>query len=181
MKICPTCRHCYEDADAVCARDAAHAPLAPARPGTRLVADRYRLDRLLGRGGMGAVYAGTHVELERPAAIKLLLPDLVSDAQALERFRREARAAARLNHPNVADTYDYGILPGGEAYIVMELVEGQTLREYINASGSLDAGEAVTIARQVAAGIEVAHRNGIVHRDLKPSNIIHTRDHHEAL
>ncbi|HEV2762323.1 MAG TPA: protein kinase, partial [Pyrinomonadaceae bacterium] len=173
--------YCYEDAETVCARDPGHAPLVHSRPGTRLIADRYRLDRLLGRGGMGAVYAGTHVELERPAAIKLLLPDLVSDAQALERFRREARAAARLNHPNVADTYDYGILPGGEAYIVMELVEGQTLREYINASGALDAGEGVAIARQVADGIEVAHRNGIIHRDLKPSNIILSRDHHEAL
>ena len=181
MKICPICRHCHEDAETVCARNPAHGPLAHSRPGSRLVADRYRLDRLLGRGGMGAVYAGTHVELERPAAIKLLLPDLVSDAQALERFRREARAAARLNHPNVADTYDYGILPGGEAYIVMELVEGQTLREYINASGALDAGEAVAIARQIADGIEVAHRHGIVHRDLKPSNIILSRDHHGAL
>ena len=153
----------------------------PSRHGTRIVADKYRLDRLLGRGGMGAVYAGAHIELERPAAIKLLLPDLVADTQALERFRREARAAARLNHPNVVDTYDYGILPGGEAYIVMELVGGQTLREYLNATGALPLSEAVAIARQVADGVEVAHRSGIIHRDLKPSNIILSRDHHDSL
>ncbi|HEX8473716.1 MAG TPA: protein kinase [Pyrinomonadaceae bacterium] len=177
MKLCSICRHCFEDTENVCTFGD-HGVLVPARPGSRIIADRYRLDRLLGRGGMGAVYVGTHIELERPAAIKLLLPDLVSDPQALERFRREARAAARLNHPNVADTYDYGILPGGEAYIVMELVDGQTLREYLNIATSLDCGEAAAIARQVADGIEVAHRNGIIHRDLKPSNIIISRDHH---
>jgi serine/threonine protein kinase/ketosteroid isomerase-like protein len=180
MKLCSICRRCYEDTETVCPLDD-HGALVPSRPGSRLVADKYRLDRLLGRGGMGAVYEGTHVELERPAAIKLLLPDLVADAQALERFRREARAAARLNHPNVADTYDYGLLPGGEAYIVMELVAGQTLREYINAHGPLTFADAIAIARQVADGVEVAHRNGIIHRDLKPSNIILTRDHHDAL
>ncbi len=180
MKICTTCRHCYEDTEIACTLGD-HGALVTARHGTRIIADKYRLDKLLGRGGMGAVYAGTHIELERPAAIKLLLPDLVSETQALERFRREARAAARLNHPNVVDTYDYGLLPGGEAYIVMELVEGQTLREYINTVGKLPISEAVPIARQVADGIEVAHRSGIVHRDLKPSNIILTRDHHDAL
>jgi serine/threonine protein kinase len=146
-----------------------------------MIADKYRLDRLLGRGGMGAVYAGTHVDLDRPCAIKLLLSDFTSDADALERFRREARAAARLNHPNVADTYDYGVLTDGGAYIIMELVEGQTLREYMDAAGPIPISEAAEIARQVADGIDIAHRSGIVHRDLKPSNIILTRDHQEQL
>lgn len=180
MKLCPICRQCYEDTESICTVDS-HGALVPSRPGSRIIADKYRLDRLLGRGGMGAVYVGTHIELERPAAIKLLLPDLVADTQALERFRREARAAARLNHPNVADTYDYGILPGGEAYIVMELVDGQTLREYLNVAVALECGEAAAIARQVADGVEVAHRNGIIHRDLKPSNIIISRDHHGGM
>jgi serine/threonine protein kinase len=141
---------------------------------------RYRLDRLLGRGGMGAVYAGAHVELERPAAIKMLLPDLVSDPLALGRFKREARAAARLNHPNVAGTYDFGTLPGGESYIVMELVEGETLSERLAAAGALPLREAALIARQIADGVESAHRGGIVHRDLKPSNVVVSRDHHGA-
>ncbi|HWS56554.1 MAG TPA: protein kinase [Pyrinomonadaceae bacterium] len=175
MKICPVCRYCYEDTDTACA--SGHGVLVPSRHGPRLIADKYRLERLLGRGGMGAVYAGVHVELDRPTAIKLLLPDFLWDAQALERFRREARAAARLNHPNIVDTYDYGLLPTGEAYIVMELVEGQTLREYMDAAHTLPTAEAVHVARQVAEGVDVAHHGGIVHRDLKPSNIILARDH----
>jgi serine/threonine protein kinase len=175
MKICPTCLTCYEEADAACAREG-HAPLVPSRAGPRLVGGKYRLDRLLGRGGMGAVYAGVHVELERPVAIKLLLPDLAGDPGAPERFRREARAAARLNHPHVAGVYDFGTLPDGESYIVMELVGGETLRERL-AAGALPLREAALIARQIADGIEGAHRGGVVHRDLKPSNVVVSRDH----
>ena len=180
MKICRTCRRCYEDTEAVC-DVAEHGQLTHARPGPRLIAEKYRLDRLLGRGGMGAVYSGTHVELERAVAVKMLLPDSVSDPQALERFRREARAAARLNHPNVANTYDYGALADGEAYLVMELLDGQTLREYLNAEGTLPVKWAVEIACQVGEGIGAAHHSDIVHRDLKPSNIILTRDHRGEL
>ena len=175
MKLCPICQRCYDDTDSVCPED--QTALVPSRPGPRLIAGKYRLDRLLGRGGMGTVYAGTHIDLDRPVAIKLLLSDFTADADALERFRREARAAARLNHQNVADTYDYGALTEGGAYIVMELVEGQTLRELMNSAGALPIGEAMMIARQVADGIEAAHVRGIVHRDLKPSNIILTKDH----
>ncbi|HZG54572.1 MAG TPA: protein kinase [Pyrinomonadaceae bacterium] len=180
MKICRTCRRCYEDTEAVC-EVAEHGQLTHARPGPRLIAEKYRLDSLLGRGGMGAVYSGTHVELERAVAVKMLLPDSVSDPQALERFRREARAAARLNHPNVANTYDYGALADGEAYLVMELLDGQTLREYLNAEGTLPVKWAVEIACQVGDGIGAAHHSDIVHRDLKPSNIILTRDHRGEL
>src|SRR5215213_4298676 len=133
MKLCPVCQRCYDDDAAACTGD--QTALVATRPGSRLIAGKYRLERILGRGGMGAVYAGTHVDLDRPCAVKLLHTDFTADTDALERFRREARAAARLNHPNVADTYDYGVLPEGGAYIVMELVEGQTLREYMNASG----------------------------------------------
>ncbi|HEX8175276.1 MAG TPA: serine/threonine-protein kinase [Pyrinomonadaceae bacterium] len=175
MKLCPVCQRCYEDSDAVCSFDS--TGLVPSRHGSRNIAEKYRLDRLLGRGGMGAVYEGTHVDLDRPVAIKLLLPDFTADPEALERFRREARAAARLNHPNVADTYDYGSLPEGGAYIIMELIDGDTLREHMDAVGQLPFGEAIRIARQVTNGVEAAHRHNITHRDLKPSNIILTRDH----
>jgi serine/threonine-protein kinase len=180
MKICRTCRRCYEDTEAVC-DVSEHGQLTHARPGPRLIAEKYRLDRLLGRGGMGAVYSGTHIELERAVAVKMLLPDAVSDPQALERFRREARAAARLNHPNVANTYDFGALADGEAYLIMELLDGQTLREYLNAEGTLPVKWAVEIACQVGDGIGAAHHSDIVHRDLKPSNIILTRDHRGEL
>lgn len=175
MKLCPACQRCYDDPEAVCTFDS--RALVTARHGSRMIAEKYRLDSLLGRGGMGAVYSGTHVDLDRPVAIKLLLPDFTADLDALERFRREARAAARLNHPNVADTYDYGSLPEGGAYIVMELIEGQTLRERMDAAGLLSFTEAISIARQVTSGVEAAHRSGITHRDLKPSNIILTNDH----
>jgi serine/threonine protein kinase len=179
MKICPVCQRCYDDKDTVCLKD--QTALVGSRPGTRVIADKYRLERLLGRGGMGAVYAATHIDLDRLVAIKLLLSDFTSDADALERFRREARAAARLNHPNVADTFDYGVLPEGGAYIVMELVEGQTLREYMDTIGTVAVAEAAEIGRQVSNGIDAAHRSGTVHRDLKPSNIILTRDHQDQL
>jgi serine/threonine-protein kinase len=177
MKLCPTCQRCYDDADAICPQD--NMALVPSHPGSRLIVNKYRLERLLGRGGMGAVYAGTHVDLERPVAIKLLLPDLIADSEAMERFRREALAAARLNHPNIADTYDYGMLPDGGAYIVMELVDGLTLREYMNTSGPLSINVALHIATQIAVAIEAAHAGGIVHRDLKPSNIVIRLDRDE--
>ncbi len=177
MKICPICQRCHEDADIKCSVD--ETTLVGSRHGSRFITDKYRLDRLLGRGGMGAVYAGTHVDLDREIAIKLLLPDFTAEAEALERFRREARAAAKLNHQNVADTYDYGTLPDGGAYIVMELVRGQSLRDYMNAAGALPFAEAIEITRQAADGVEAAHRSGIIHRDMKPGNIILTRDHHD--
>ncbi|MBA3805818.1 MAG: protein kinase [Acidobacteria bacterium] len=179
MKLCPICQRCYEDAESICSED--QTGLVHSRPGSRLIAEKYRLDRLLGRGGVGAVYAGTHIDLDRAIAIKLLLPDFTSDADALERFRREARAAARLNHPNIADTYDYGSLPEGGSYIIMELIDGQTLREYMNTTGALSISEATQIALQVCDGIDAAHANGIVHRDLKPSNIVLQRDHQNRL
>jgi serine/threonine protein kinase len=181
MKICRTCQRCYDDADESCVVVGHATPLAHARPGPRLIANKYRLDRLLGRGGMGAVYAGTHVELERAVAIKLLLPDSITDPQALERFRREARAAAKINHPNVAATYDYGSLPDGEAYLVMELIEGQTLREYLIAEGAIAVSAAADIACSTAEGVDAAHHYGVIHRDLKPANIILTRTHLGAL
>jgi serine/threonine protein kinase len=179
MKLCPICQRCYEDAESVCSED--QTALVHSRPGSRLIAEKYRLDRLLGRGGVGAVYAGTHVDLDRAIAIKLLLPDFTSDADALERFRREARAAARLNHPNIADTYDYGSLPEGGSYIIMELIDGQTLREYMNTMGALPIFESVQIMLQVCDGIDAAHAHGIIHRDLKPSNIVLQRDHQNRL
>jgi serine/threonine-protein kinase len=175
MKVCPVCQLCYEDTDTTCDQEE-HGGLVTARLGTRLIADKYRLDRLLARGGMGAVYSGTHVELDRPVAIKLLLPNLNADTQAFERFRREARAAARVKHQNVADIYDYGVLADDEAYIVMELVEGETLHERLKRDGQLMIAETVAISKQIAEGLEAAHYSGIIHRDLKPSNIILNQD-----
>ncbi len=179
MKLCPTCYRCYEDALTFCTVEG--AALIFVRPGTRTVAEKYRVERQIGRGGMGTVYAGTHLELERRVAIKVLLADFVSDPYALERFRREARAAARINHQNVADIFDYGSLPDGTAYIVMELVEGITLRRYIAERPEVDVAAAIEFVRQAALGVEAAHRRDIIHRDIKPSNIIVTHDHQDPL
>jgi len=176
MKVCPTCHFCYEDTDEACA-DASHASLLPVRPGERLIAEKYRLERLLGRGGMGAVYEARHTGLDRAVAVKLLRHDYLEDSQVLERFRREARTVARIRHPNVADIYDYGVLPTGEAYIAMELVVGETLRQLLDRVGPLPVGQAARIGRQLAEGVEAAHCSGVIHRDLKPSNVLLTSDH----
>ncbi len=183
MKLCPTCQQCYEDAYALCIYD--QAALAPSRPGTRLITQKYSLDRLLARAGTSDIYAGTHLETDRPVAIKLLLPDSVTDPEALKQFRREALAAAhlntRVNHQRVAKTYDYGLLPDGTTYIVTELVAGQTLRAYMDGIGPLPTASAVRLARQVADGLQAAHHCGVVLGDLKPSNIIVAQDYHERL
>lgn len=175
MKICPTCQRCYDDDASECV-ETGHPPLRTARPGTVRIAERYEIERLLGRGGTGTVFLARHLELERPVAIELLRPEVVADPEASERFRREARAIARIRHPNVADIYDYGMLPEGEAYIVMELVEGETLRQLIDLSGALAIPAAAEIGRQIAEGVGAAHKSGVIHRDLKPSNIILTRE-----
>lgn len=175
MKVCPTCKYCYEDTEGSCS-SAEHESLIVIRPGPRRISTNYRIDKLLDSGAMGAVYLGRHTELDRPVAIKVLLPNLLIDQQALERFRREAIVAARLIHPHIAITYDYGRPLEGGAYIVMELVEGITLQKRLKAGGPLVVGDAILVARQVAEGIQAAHHRGIIHRDLKPANIILTHD-----
>jgi serine/threonine protein kinase/ketosteroid isomerase-like protein len=136
---------------------------------------------MLARGGMGAVYIGTHVDLNRPVAIKLLLPNYNPDEQAFERFRREAYTASCVTHSNIVHIYDFGVLPEGEAYIIMEFAKGETLRDRLREQGRLPIPEAASIVSQIAAGMEAAHNSGIIHRDLKPSNIILTRDHNDSL
>ncbi len=175
MKLCPTCQRCYEDYETDCVEET-HEALLAGRTGDRLIAEKYRLDSLIARGGMGAVYSGTHLDLDRPVAIKLLQSDLNADPAAFERFRREARVAAKIKHPNIADIYDYGSLTDGESYIVMELVEGQTLLDTIRQIGQLSFAEAIRLSLQISEGMEAAHHSGVIHRDLKPSNIVLTRN-----
>ncbi|MBC8647738.1 MAG: serine/threonine protein kinase, partial [Thermoanaerobaculia bacterium] len=176
MKVCPGCHSCYDDGVRSCRGDS-HPTLIPIRPGERLIAEKYRLDRLIGRGGIGAVYEAQHVGLDRAVAVKLLRHDYLEDEQALARFRREARAVARIRHPNVAGIYDSGVLSTGEPYIAMELVAGETLRSLLDRTGALPIAQAARIGRQLAEGIEAAHQSGVIHRDLKPSNVILGSDH----
>src|SRR5687767_14638626 len=134
--------------------------------GTRV--GSYTITAKLGQGGMGAVYLAQHPLLERKAAVKILLPELSSHKDSVDRFFHEARTTARLRHPAMVDVYDYGTLPDGRAYLIMDFLEGECLEVRMRTRGALPAAEALRIARDVALGVSVAHAEQIVHRDLKP-------------
>ena len=146
--------------------DPARGAIAPGA----VVAERYRIDRPLSQGGMGAVFEATQLGLDRRVALKLLLPAFARDAKVRERFRREARSAASLSHPHIIQIHDYGISDFGP-YIVMELVEGQSLRQLLRA-GPLSPARAAEVIGQLCSAVTAAHDAGIVHRDLKPENIL---------
>ncbi len=137
----------------------------------QVVNGRYRVLRKLGGGGMADVYLCEDLTLGRRVALKVLLQRLLDDPTFIERFRREAQAAAGLNHANVVSIYDWGEIDH-TYYIVMEYVEGETLKDHIRRYGRLDGGEAVRIVTQLLAGVQLAHRSGIVHRDIKPQNVM---------
>jgi len=137
----------------------------------QILAGRYRIDRQVGIGGMGTVFAATDERLGRTVAVKLLKEELSSDPRFVERFRREARSAAALSHPNIASVFDYGE-DDGRHFIVMELVEGRDLARVIREEGPLDASRARSIVEQIARGVGHAHAGGYVHRDVKPHNVI---------
>jgi serine/threonine protein kinase len=139
-----------------------------------LIADRYRIDRLLGQGGMGAVFAAAHVVTGKRVAIKLLRGDPRRRKDAAIRMAREARAAGRIHHPNVVDVYDAGFV-GERPFLAMELLEGESLEQRI-ARGPLPVDVGIALILQVMHGVAAAHEQGIVHRDIKPANIFLSRD-----
>ncbi|HEY7546889.1 MAG TPA: SUMF1/EgtB/PvdO family nonheme iron enzyme [Blastocatellia bacterium] len=136
------------------------------------IGNRYRIDEKIGAGGMGTVYRARRLLIGDDVAIKVLHLEIMSDPHAVERFRREAQAAARLKHPNAVMIYDFGVSEDGLFYLVMELVEGQSLRQIIRERGPLSPQMATEIVSQVCVVLEESHRNNIIHRDLKPDNII---------
>ena len=136
--------------------------------------DKYKIERELGRGGMGAVFLATHLGTERPVAIKIIAPQFMKRPEFVERFRREARAAGRLRHPNVVDVTDFGFADaddGQVAYLVMEYLDGCTLGEILEEEKNLPVGWTLDILEQVCSAVHEAHEQGIIHRDLKPDNI----------
>jgi len=138
----------------------------------RVIDRKYRLDAKIGFGGMGNVYRASRLLIGDQVAIKILHAAHVSDPQAGERFRREAQAAARLKHSNAVSIYDFGVTSEGVVYLVMELVDGQNLRQIIKQQGSLAPATVSEITNQVCSALQVAHQQNVVHRDLKPDNIM---------
>ena len=165
---CELCGRCYDGLTATCSADA--RPLTKF-PGTLLVNDRYRLERRLGRGGMGAVYSATDEVLERAVAVKVIRTEQVAAADLAARFRHEARAAASFAHPHVVRIYDFGVDRAGRPFLVMELLDGYTLRERLARTGRMQASEVLHVVRGVCSAVSAAHDRGLVHRDLKPENI----------
>jgi len=141
---------------------------------SRVLRDRYELRGLIGRGGMAEVHRAVDLELGRTVAVKLLPAEYRGDAEFGGRLRDEARAAASIDHPSVVAVHDVGFAGGdsGEVFVVMECVEGRTLREHLRERGRLDAGEATTILVPVCEALAVAHDRGIVHRDVNPGNVM---------
>jgi serine/threonine-protein kinase len=164
---CPTCGGCYDAGTRSCHADGSILVSVNA---PRLLAGRYQLERRLGRGGMGTVYVALDTSLDRRVAAKLVREDLVGLPGAAERFQREARAAASFSHPNVVTVHDFGVT-GRHAFLVMELLDGQTLRDTLRIEERIDYQRALAILRDVTAAVEAAHRRQLVHRDLKPENI----------
>ena len=179
MLQCPTCGRRYAAGVGTCPEDGtplqADVTIADYIPTDPLVGrvldDKYRLDERLGEGGMGTVYRATHLLIDRPVAIKVLNMRFVEEEAARARFRREARAAGRLRHQNAVAVTDFGQTADGLVYIVMELLEGRSLREVLMLEAPLDVARAVSLMLQTAGAVAAAHEAGIIHRDLKPGNI----------
>ena len=170
MMECPHCGRCEDVTTASCPLDG--TPLNPVAGVTRTVDNKYRIEQLLGRGGMGAVYRAWDMRLDRLVALKVVRAELLADPEARLRFRREAQIIARLHHPSIVAIYDYGTFADGGAFIVMELVHGADLRTVLQREGRIEPARAMRILESVCGAIETAHRQGVLHRDLKPENIL---------
>jgi serine/threonine protein kinase len=138
----------------------------------QILADRYRVEEIVGRGGMAVVFKAHHMLMNKTVAIKVLRPNLASEGVTLQRFKNEAQAASSLDHPNVVTVHDFGVTPEGQPFLVMDFLEGKTLAETIKANGSLSLERFFEVFSQITSVLEHAHKKHVVHRDIKPSNIV---------
>jgi serine/threonine-protein kinase len=177
-KVCPECRdHFSVDLEA-CPADGARLeePKVAADPLIgQLLADRYRVLRTIGEGGMGRVYLAEHERMGRLSAVKVMSAQMAATPEAISRFNREAANASRIHQPNVAAIYDFGETADGTLYLAMEFVEGETLSALLQREAPLLPARAAELTGQIADGLHAAHHLGIVHRDLKPDNVIVTK------
>jgi len=172
MKKCPRCGAEYSDATTLCPSDGTALESVGDSLIGETLAGKYKIEERLSVGGMGAVYRGTHILMGKTVAIKVLRPSLAADEKIVARFSREARAASRISHPHALSVTDFGEDEGGIVFLVMEFLNGRTLRQVIRQDGPLQLSRAVEIMRQVGSALDAAHAEGVVHRDLKSDNIM---------
>ena len=170
LHVCPVCSRCYPSSVAKCEVDASELKLPRLLPFR--IHGRYRLQQLVGEGGMGTVFRALDERLSRPVALKVLRTELFNDKEARQRFALEARSVAGIDHPGVIRIFDSGDLDDGSAYLVMEFVEGINLKELLDRDGRGSHQQVATLIRLGAEALEAAHRAGLVHRDIKPENFI---------
>ncbi|MBL8151998.1 MAG: serine/threonine protein kinase, partial [Blastocatellia bacterium] len=178
MKICPECRKQFEENVAFCPFDGKQLVVNENIVDLvgRLIDYKYQIHQRIARGGTGSVYAGTHLQLNMPIAVKVMHREMTSDFTSVERFRREAYATMQIRHPNAIAVMDFGITPDNLVYVVMERLQGKSLRDRLKQVRCMNLPEANEIIQQVSAAIAVAHKRGIIHRDLKPENIFLHQD-----
>jgi len=172
MKSCPRCQSIYPENYVVCPRDSAALVELGAWTEGMVIRGKFRIMRKVGQGGMGTVYEAVHLRLQERCALKVMNPDVANTPDFAKRFEREAILARRLQHPNAVRVDDIDETEDGRPYIVMEYVEGRSLKQLIQETGPMPVGRVGAIAKQVAAALGAAHQLGIVHRDIKPENIV---------
>src|SRR5882762_6951335 len=172
MKKCPRCGAAYPDTTTLCPADGTALETTGDPLVGETLAGKYRVEERLSVGGMGTVYRGTHVLMDKKVAIKVLRASLAADETLVARFSREARAASRISHPHALSVTDFGEAEGGVVFLVMEFLDGRTLKEVLRQDGPLPLQRVVEIMRQIGAALEAAHAEGVIHRDLKSDNIM---------
>jgi serine/threonine protein kinase len=172
MKACPKCGAEYPDTTTLCPADGVALEKTTDSLLGKTLAGKYRIEERLSGGGMGTVYRGTHVLMDKTVAVKVLRPSLAADEKIVARFSREARAASKISHPHALSVTDFGEAEDGVVFLVMEYLSGKTLKEIIRQEGPLPLPRAVEILRQVGGALDAAHAEGVVHRDLKSDNIM---------
>ncbi|MEP6568251.1 MAG: protein kinase [Acidobacteriota bacterium] len=172
MKACPKCGMEYPDTTTLCSADGVALEKTDDALLGQVLAGKYRIEERLSSGGMGTVYRGTHVLMDKTVAIKVLRPSLAADEKIVARFSREARAASKISHPHALSVTDFGEAENGVVFLVMEYLDGKTLKEIIREEGPMPLPRAVEILRQIGGALDAAHGEGVVHRDLKSDNIM---------